>query len=159
MKFIDKRTYKRKMMLLTFVLISIGGILLYSYQSVRLKNSLESEIAYISSLIHKDFDTHIVETKKEYSLKVDRLLKIDGVREAFASKDREKLYELVSKKYEEQIVLDPYLKIVTFRLDDGSAWADESEEFYEMCKLSKHSHPALAVEKRLAAEERDEHSN
>lgn len=33
------------------------------------------------------------------------------------------------------------------RLNDGSAWADESEEFYEMCKLSGHSHPALAAGK------------
>lgn len=31
------------------------------------------------------------------------------------------------------------------RLNDGSAWADESEEFYEMCRLSGHSHPALAT--------------
>lgn len=31
------------------------------------------------------------------------------------------------------------------RLNDGSAWADESEEFFEMCKLSGHSHPALAA--------------
>lgn len=29
------------------------------------------------------------------------------------------------------------------RLDDGSAWADDSEEFLEMCKLSGHSHPCL----------------
>ncbi len=36
------------------------------------------------------------------------------------------------------------------RLDDGSAWADESEEFYEMCKLSGHSHPALDAESELA---------
>lgn len=30
------------------------------------------------------------------------------------------------------------------RLDDGSAWADDSEEFVAMCKLSRHSHPCLA---------------
>ena len=29
------------------------------------------------------------------------------------------------------------------RLNDGSAWADDSEKFHEMCKLSGHSHPAL----------------
>ncbi|MHA2279918.1 MAG: hypothetical protein ACXAC5_03450 [Promethearchaeota archaeon] len=28
------------------------------------------------------------------------------------------------------------------RLDDGSAWADESEEFQKMCKLSGYTHPA-----------------
>lgn len=28
------------------------------------------------------------------------------------------------------------------RLNDGSAWADESEEFLEMCKIAEFNHPA-----------------
>ncbi len=31
------------------------------------------------------------------------------------------------------------------RLDDGTAWADESEEFLEMCKIAGHEHPALGI--------------
>lgn len=53
----------------------------------------------------------------------------------------------VKEQNEELEALREVLYSVCERLNDGSAWADESEEFFEMCKLSGHSHPALAAGK------------
>jgi len=45
-----------------------------------------------------------------------------SVTEAFAKKDRKKLYKLVSKYYKRQTLLNKYLKIMTFRESDGTAF-------------------------------------
>jgi PAS domain S-box-containing protein len=122
MKQINNQVYKKRILLLTFVVISIAGALLYYYQYITIKNVLDSRITYISKIIQKDFDANILETKEMYTEKVDRFVKRDDVRAAFASKDRKRLYELMDAAYQEQKILDPFLKIVTFRLSDGSAF-------------------------------------
>ena len=118
----NNQIYKIKVLVLTFLVIAITGIILYFYQSQTLKKNLYTKIKYVDSLIHKDFDSKILFTQKEYSAKVDSILKIDGLTHAFASKNREELYRLVSEKYKEYKKLDSYLKIITFRLVDGSTF-------------------------------------
>ena len=122
MKFEDKQTYNKRVMWLIFIIISITGVVLYSYQYTKLNEELDSKISYSSNLIYKEFNSHLLDAQKEYSMKVDKLLKIEGVTEAFALKDRKKLYELVSERYKEYKDFDSYLKIMTFRLTDGSAF-------------------------------------
>jgi len=47
---------------------------------------------------------------------------IDGVKKAFASKNRIKLFRLLYKTYKKYKTDDPFLKIMTFRLVDGSTF-------------------------------------
>ena len=113
---------KRNILFLILSIIVINGALLFVYQSSKYKENYDSKIENTHSVIHKDFKNQILTTQRDYSIKIDALLNRAGVTKAFADKDREKLYELVQKHFNYLIELDPYLKIMTFRLDNGSTF-------------------------------------
>ena len=113
---------KRNILFLILSIIVINGALLFVYQSSKYKENYDSKIENTHSVIHKDFKNQILTTQRDYSIKIDALLNSEGVTKAFADKDREKLYELVQKHFNYLIELDPYLKIMTFRLDNGSTF-------------------------------------
>ncbi len=114
--------YKIKMLLLILVIILSSGVLLFYYQSAKLKEEHQSKITYIGKIIHENFHTKILETQKEYSFKMDELLSDDGVTKALDEQNREELYSLVRKRYDFYKKDDPSLKIMTFRLTDGSTF-------------------------------------
>ena len=114
--------YKRRILSLILAVIIIIGFIIFSYQKTKLESEYNSKIDYISSLINKNFNTHILNTQNEYNIRVDTILNIDGVTKALASKDREKLYRLVAKRFKAQKEYDKSLKIMTFRLVDGSTF-------------------------------------
>lgn len=113
---------KRNILFLILSIIVINGALLFVYQSSKYKENYDSKIENTHSVIHKDFKNQILTTQRDYSIKIDALLNSEGVTKAFADKDREKLYELVQKHFNYLSELDPYLKIMTFRLDNGSTF-------------------------------------
>ena len=113
---------KRNILFLILSIIVINGALLFVYQSSKYKENYDSKIENTHSVIHKDFKNQILTTQRDYSIKIDALLNRAGVTKAFADKDREKLYELVQKHFNYLSELDPYLKIMTFRLDNGSTF-------------------------------------
>jgi len=113
---------KRNILFLILSIIVINGALLFVYQSSKYKENYDSKIENTHSVIHKDFKNQILTTQRDYSIKIDALLNSAGVTKAFADKDREKLYELVQKHFNYLSELDPYLKIMTFRLDNGSTF-------------------------------------
>jgi len=113
---------KRNILFLILSIIVINGALLFVYQSSKYKENYDSKIENTHSVIHKDFKNQILTTQRDYSIKIDALLNREGVTKAFADKDREKLYELVQKHFNYLSELDPYLKIMTFRLDNGSTF-------------------------------------
>lgn len=115
-------TYKNKMLLSVFIILLLNSAVLFFYQSSKFKDNLESKISYMQNIIEEDFNEKILDTQKEYSVKMDIILNIPGVKEAFASQDREKLYSLIYAKYTNFKDLDPFLKIMTFRLPDGSTF-------------------------------------
>ncbi|MEN8304282.1 MAG: PAS domain S-box protein [Campylobacterota bacterium] len=118
----SKDRYKRKILLLVFIIILAAWGVLHLYQYTKMKNNLNSNISYIGTIIRKDFNSNITKTQKEYSYRTDKVLKTEGIIEAFTSRDREKLFKLLNKSYQEQKSIDSFLKIVTFRLPDGSAF-------------------------------------
>ncbi len=124
--------YKKQLLITILLIIILNGIILFFYQSTKLKDILDSRISYISSIIHNDFNAKILTTQKEYTLKINKLLSIDGVKEAFASQDRDKLHSLIKQSYQEYKINDNFLKIMTFRLKDNSA-------FLRMHKPQMHS--------------------
>ncbi len=118
-----KHNKKKRWIIITlFILIVISAAAFLFYRYTVLQNNINSKVSYAEDIIHKDFNSNIAYVKKQYVKKVDKLLSIDGVRKAFASKDRQELYNLVEAKYHQYKKEDPFLKIMTFRLKDGSTF-------------------------------------
>ncbi|NOX14505.1 MAG: hypothetical protein GXP61_00420 [Epsilonproteobacteria bacterium] len=118
-----KDNKRRKVMIvILFVVIILGAAAFLTYRYMVLQNDINSKVSYSEDIIHKDFNSNIEDVKREYSRKVDSLLSIDGVKKAFASRDRQKLYELVKARYKKYKNSDPFLKIMSFRLTDGSTF-------------------------------------
>ena len=71
--------------------------------------------------INRVFKLFIDELDQDITQRTDKML-CNSVIEAMYNKDREKLYKQVLPDYEDMIKSNNYLKIVTFRLPDGSTF-------------------------------------
>jgi hypothetical protein len=118
-----KNKKSRRMIAIIFsaVVIAIGAIVFFrEYNALQLET--KSKISYVDSIVHQDFNSRIADAKEEYSKKIDKLLNQDDVKKAFAQRDRKKLFRLVEQTYKKYKSEDSFLKIMTFRLVDGSTF-------------------------------------
>ncbi|MCF6172172.1 MAG: hypothetical protein L3J44_00035 [Campylobacteraceae bacterium] len=118
-----KNNKKRRFILIAiFIIVILSTIALLFYRYAVLQDGIVTKVSYAEDIIHKDFNSNIAYAKKIYAKKIDKLLAIKGVAKAFASKDRQNLYSLVKAQYKQYKEDDPFLKIMTFRLMDGSTF-------------------------------------
>ena len=93
----------KKIELIAFlsILIVVCGIGLISFyiDNNRLHNRLETFLEHISGDVEKFFQNSVKETVDNYNIKIESLLKTEGVIEAFENRDREKLYKLSLRAY------------------------------------------------------------
>jgi len=90
----DKKI-KRLILLIFVFIIVVAGIGIFYYQYQNMQHETKRKITYVDGIVHNDFNSRIIGTQQEYSAKIDKLLMIDGVKEAFASRDRVKLFKLL----------------------------------------------------------------
>ncbi len=103
------------------ILILFGAIITF-YQYKIVQNDFKENIERLDINVHNTFDVFLNQIKKEISMKTDAILKVDKLSEAFALKDRETLLKQVTPFYKRMSEQNPYLKIMTFRLVDGSTF-------------------------------------
>lgn len=116
----DKKI-KNVILSLILLTLTITGIVIICYQNYLLKSHIHNEMKNQNLYINKTFNLFVDELDKNISERTNFMLSL-SVREAFANKNREKLYSIVKNDYERMLKSNKYLKIITFRLSDGSAF-------------------------------------
>lgn len=123
MMIIKEKNIKRTILTLIFIILVVSGSIITFYQYNLIKNDIQSDIDIQDKFVHKSFAFFLKELKEDITFKSNYLLAPNEVREAFANRDREKLYSLIANStYKRMISKNKRIKIVTFRLLDGSTF-------------------------------------
>ncbi len=117
-----ERYIKNTLLMIALVILAVFGIIISLYQYQLIKNDIKSDIKIQNSYAHKTFDTFLESLKKDITLKSKFMLETPHVKEVFSNQNRDKLYSLVKKQYSRMVLQNKYLKIITFRLTDGSTF-------------------------------------
>jgi signal transduction histidine kinase len=103
----------------TYLIFTVGFL---SFQHATINNDFlakhNEKNQYITTITQNLLDS----LKKDVYLKMSFLVNDEEITKAFFEKDREKTYTLVKEYYKRQKVLNPYLKIMTFRNIDDSTF-------------------------------------
>ena len=117
----DKSVKKKLLVLVVVLLIIFGGIVFY-YEKLNSQEQINSKNNIFTNTIEKTYSLLLKNLDDEVAKRVDIILSSGSVREKFAKKDREGLYKELAKRYTYLVKTNKYLKIMTFRLADGSTF-------------------------------------
>jgi PAS domain S-box-containing protein len=113
---------KRSIILISFfTIVLLGSIISFSHiKSIKddIKKDVDSKMQYIN----KNYKFLLDELNKDTLLKSKWLLDSKNVKKSFNDRNREELYSLVKNDFDLMVQQNPYLKIMTFRLNDGSVF-------------------------------------
>lgn len=120
---LKKELHIRNILLVVVLLILvIFGIIISLYQYKLITNDINSDMKIQNSCVHKTFNLFLTTLQKDISVKSDFMLSLPNVTNTFKQRDREKLYSLVKDSYTQMTLQNKYVKIMTFRLNDGSVF-------------------------------------
>ncbi|WP_320033422.1 ATP-binding protein [Halarcobacter sp.] len=117
---IEKKIKNRILILILMILISTG-IVIISYENHLIKNHIEHDITTQNENINNTFNLFIDELDKNIAERTNFMLNKES-RLALKNKDRKLLYKYTKKHFKRMSENNKYLKIMTFRLTDGSAF-------------------------------------
>ena len=100
--------------------IFITSIAYYEYDQITKNFIKEHKIK--NNFIKKNGYNFLESLKSDISKKSDFIANDQKIMKAFYEKDRTKLYSIIKNNYKKQTILNPYIKIMTFRLIDGSTF-------------------------------------
>lgn len=123
MKSIKKlQNIKRFIILVSFTIALVFSTFIsfsqFNFVDDEVNNDINSKLIDINN----NFNLLLNDLKKDITIKSDYLFEQEELKKAFAEQDREKLYKLIKNDYNRLIMENPYLKIMTFRLVDGSTF-------------------------------------
>ncbi len=116
------RNIKIIVMSISFFTIMLFGVVISYSQNRFIEKEIQRDVNVQNDIIHKNYKLFLDELKKDTTVKADILLDKDEVIKAFYERDRESLYSSIKDIYTRMVKQNPYLKIITFRLNDGSAF-------------------------------------
>ncbi len=117
----ERRIKRGLIVSILIILIAFGGIVsFYQYQTV--KENFNYEIKKVNINIDNLFKLYLENTKDKLIKRSNIMLANPEVLKAFYLQDREGLFQKVHKFYDRMKILNPHLKIMTFRLKDGSTF-------------------------------------
>ncbi|WP_200764055.1 EAL domain-containing protein [Nitrosophilus alvini] len=106
----------------TFSIIFLVVAIILFYVNHIFERKLHETIEAKDKILHKLFHQNLEHERDVYEKRLVRILNEPGVKEAFKERNREKLYKIVAPFYKQMAKENPYVKIMTFRLEDGSAF-------------------------------------
>lgn len=113
---------KRSIILISFfTIIFLGSIISFSHIK-SIENDINKNIDLKIEYIHKTYQLFLEELKKDIFIKTKWLLDSKNITKSFNDKNREELYSLIKNNFDLMVRQNPYLKIMTFRLNDGSTF-------------------------------------
>ncbi|RXJ67335.1 hypothetical protein CRV08_10430 [Halarcobacter ebronensis] len=116
----EQRIKNTILILIILILIS-AGVIISIYDNHLIKTHISEDMQEKNRHINKVFNLFINEMDREISQRTDKML-CKEARKEFFNQNRDALYKLVKDDYEDMIKSNSFLKIVTFRLPDGSAF-------------------------------------
>ena len=117
-----EKKLKSTLLLLVLIVLILFGIVISFHQYSLIKNDIKNDIKVQNNYIHQTYTLFLDKLKVDISKKSDFMIKTSGVKEAFNNKNREKLYKLIQKPYNRIVAHNNHVKIITFRLIDGSTF-------------------------------------
>ena len=113
---------KRSIILISFfTIIFLGSIISFSHIK-SIENDINKNIDLKIEYIHKTYQLFLEELKKDIFIKTKWLLDSKNITKSFNDKNREELYSLIKNNFDLMVRQNPYLKIMTFRLNDGATF-------------------------------------
>ncbi len=113
---------KHRTLLVTFTLIIIVVAMILFYINNIFEKRLYEDIERKDEILHNLFERTLKQDTEVLEKLLEHTLQNPQIKEAFRKKDRERLYELVAPHYAEIRKINPFVKIMTFRFEDGSAF-------------------------------------
>lgn len=113
---------KNKMMASLFLIILISAATTLYYQHATISKNFDKNMAKLHSNISRSFNSSLEKLNAYLSLESDYITDNKKVQKAFKNRDRKALLQELSSAYKRMLKQNPYIKIVTFRLKDGTAF-------------------------------------
>ena len=113
---------KRKVMITIVIILLLFSTLIIFYQYNIVKNNFNQKITTLNQMIYKSFDIFSDELKINIATKSDLIINLPKLRIAFNNQNRKELLAIVEPFYKRMSAQNPYIKIMTFRFPDGSAF-------------------------------------
>jgi signal transduction histidine kinase/CheY-like chemotaxis protein len=113
---------KRIVMSISFFTIMLFGVIISYSQNRFIEKDIQRDVRVQDDYIHKNFELFLNELKYDISVKTDILITHEQIVKSFAKQDREVLLSIVEQKYANMVKQNPFIKLLTFRLTDGSAF-------------------------------------
>ena len=120
----DYKHIKIKLLLLIVMLLSIFSLVIFYYEKNNIKNEINKKNNILRVNIDKTFNTLLDDLKVTTSKRIDAMLAQNDylIVKRFANKDREGLYKASKIRYDSIKLSNEFLKIMTFRLSDGTTF-------------------------------------
>ena len=118
----NAKPLKNRLFAILGIVFIIFTSILISYEIFHQKKDIKDHIKLKNEQIIKATNSFLEFLKTDVSKKIDILLSNENISKAFFEKDRDLLYNYTKDHFKRQSFLNPYLKIMTFRLTDGSAF-------------------------------------
>jgi PAS domain S-box-containing protein len=117
----NNKNYKSLILFVSsFVIVILGAIITYSQYKI-IRENIHSSIKQQNLYVTQSFNIYLEELKRCFSIKSDEIF-TDEVKEAFYRKDRESLFLLLKDEFSNMVKTNSHLKIMTFRLTDGTTF-------------------------------------
>ena len=118
------RYIKVKLLTLILFLMAVFSIITIYYEIIHTESEIDKKHNILRQNIKTTFNVLLKDLQDHVSIKMNAVLISDNniVKEKFALKDRDGLYKAIRTSYNEMKLLNKYLKIMTFRLPDGSTF-------------------------------------
>ncbi|MDD2895920.1 MAG: response regulator [Aliarcobacter sp.] len=113
---------KRSIILISFfTIILLGGIISFSHVKF-IEDDIKKDVNSKMEFIHKNYNLFLEELNRDIFIKSKWLLDSKNVKKSFNDRNREELYSIIKNDFDLMVQQNPYLKIMTFRLTDGSTF-------------------------------------
>lgn len=101
-----------------FIIVLWGYIYENRQFDKQLLTNLQKKTEFTHRLFNKRLKTHTI----IYEKLLTRIINEDGIKKAFKERKRDELYKLIKMDFKQLVSENKYIKIMTFRLSDGSAF-------------------------------------
>lgn len=113
---------KRSIILISFfTIVLLGSIISFSHIK-SIEDGIKKDVNAKMEYINKNYKLLLDELNRDIYIKSKSLLDSNNVKKSFNDRNKEELYSLVKNSFDLMVQQNPYLKIMTFRLNDGSTF-------------------------------------
>lgn len=120
MKIEQKIKYRTLLLSLTIIILLSTPAFFYlnNFLDQQLAQQLDRREETLNTLLQRVLQQHNL----QYESRLKNILDVYGVKESFKERDRTSLYHIVSPQLKQMQAENPYIKIMSFRLPDGSTF-------------------------------------